>query len=371
MEKFKKGLTKIKNFFNGVQATRQNQIPKMRHIKSGKITNSPTPYHQNAISTPQMLTAGNILKARRKELGLSIKRIANDTKIQEAYLEKLENNDFEDFDSLVFVNGYVKIYADYLGLEVDKLSAIFRRQTKQKNTSVKIHTNKSKNGIGSLSKFITPNNVLIGMGITFVLGVIMFISIQFYNFRKAPILEIYTPSNQTVSQEKKIKVSGTTEHAVSVFINDNEINVDGNNNFTAQINLREGTNTITIKAVKTNSQKNSTTKILTINYKPDKIETTKPQIIDQKPESFTVKLQTLGSEAWIMLNVDNKQELAQIVAANQVKEYPLTKSLTLSTGRPSVTKLFINDKEINIKVDPSTGVAQANCKITSNNYICN
>ena len=369
MEKFKKGLTKIKDIFNRSQ--KQSRDSKMRNIKSGKITNSSALYPKSSISAPQMLTAGNILKARRKELNLSIKKIANDTKIQEAYLEKLENNDFESFDSLVFVNGYVKIYADYLGLDVDKLSALFRRQTKQESTTVKVRTNRNKTGINTLSKLITPNNVLIGMGITFVLAVILFISIQFYNFRKAPMLEIYTPANQTISQEKKVEISGTTENSVSVFINDNEINVDENNNFTTEINLREGTNTITIKASKTNSQQSSTTKVLTINYEPAQAKIAEPDAIDVKQKEFTVKLQTLTSEAWIMLSVDNKQELAQIVAANQIKEFPLTESLTLSTGRPSVTKLYINDEEININIDASTGVAQVSCTIKNSDYICN
>lgn len=380
MNKLKEVFTKLKERINQANSQKINRASKInpKNITTSRIksaNNATYKYPQSPTSTTKMLTAGSILRARRKELGFSIKRIANDTKIQEAYLEKLEANNFEDFDSMVFVNGYVKIYADYLGLDVDKLSALFRRQTKQEDNTVKMRSNNINKPQGKLFEFLTPNNVLIAMAVIFVLGVVAFISFQFYNFRKAPQLTIYTPADQTVSVEKKLEISGITEDSVSVFINDNEINVEDDNTFTTQINLRDGSNTITVKAVKTNSQQSTTTKILTINYTPlDNEEQVNETAAEPEPEqidTFTAKVQTLSSEAWIMLTIDGKQKLAQVVPANTTNEFPLTEKLTISTGRPSITKLFINDEEITINVNSETGVANTTCEIKNNSYICN
>jgi cytoskeletal protein RodZ len=327
-------------------------------------------FQKAPVSQLNMLTAGSVLAQRRKELGVSIKRIASDTKIQEKYLQDIENNKFEGFESAVFLNGFIKIYADYLDLDVNKVSALFRRQIKdsQKNETTVIAPINNKT-----SKLLTPNNVIIAMSILFFVIIGGYISFQFANFRKAPHLEITHPENQTSSEVKEFQLKGLTEEATSIFVNDTEINVDEEFRFITTVTLREGSNTITIEAIKKSNQQNVSTKTLSVDFNPNPSDT-KAEVKKEKvviPDSYTVKVETLQAEVWLILNIDGKQELAQILARNQIREFEFTEEIYLSTGRPTSTKLYVNDEEVTLNIDSTTGTGKVTCSIRSDGYSCN
>lgn len=70
-----------------------------------------------------------------------------------------------------------------------------------------------------------------------------------------PILEVNEPEDGKAVQggDKKIKVSGKTSPNVKIFINDSQVIVDRDGNFSADQPLNEGGNTISIKAIDTAS----------------------------------------------------------------------------------------------------------------------
>lgn len=74
-----------------------------------------------------MITAGEVLKNKRGSLGKSLDTVSSDTKIQRRFLEYIERNQYEKFDSDIFASGFIKIYSKYLGLDVEKVLAIYRR----------------------------------------------------------------------------------------------------------------------------------------------------------------------------------------------------------------------------------------------------
>ena len=64
---------------------------------------------------------GEMFKAKRKELNLSLKEVANSTSIRTGYLEAIEEGRTEKFLSSIYTVGFIKQYASFLGLNVDKL----------------------------------------------------------------------------------------------------------------------------------------------------------------------------------------------------------------------------------------------------------
>lgn len=83
-----------------------------------------------------------------------------------------------------------------------------------------------------------------------------------------PLLNISSPNDNTVIQggDKKVTVSGITNVGVQIFINGSQIIVQNDGNFSTDININEGDNIISIKAVDTAS--NSTEAELKVTYKP-------------------------------------------------------------------------------------------------------
>ena len=66
--------------------------------------------------------SGSDLRNIRLAKGLSLKNVADITKIKKSYLEALERDDFDRFPATVFIKGFLKSYAKALGLNPNEIS---------------------------------------------------------------------------------------------------------------------------------------------------------------------------------------------------------------------------------------------------------
>jgi len=64
---------------------------------------------------------GDVLKNARENRGLTLDEVALETKIQKRYLEDLEKEDFEDMPGKVYERGFLRTYAEALGLDVKEV----------------------------------------------------------------------------------------------------------------------------------------------------------------------------------------------------------------------------------------------------------
>ena len=69
---------------------------------------------------------GPILEKKRREKGLSLKEVEQATKIRTRYLEGLEREDPTSLPDPVYARGFLKTYANFLGLNGEQLSREFR-----------------------------------------------------------------------------------------------------------------------------------------------------------------------------------------------------------------------------------------------------
>src|SRR5271169_1321161 len=60
-----------------------------------------------------------LLKERREELGKELRAIAEVTRIKGAYLRSIEEEEFEKLPVEVYTRGYIREYAEFLGIPVD------------------------------------------------------------------------------------------------------------------------------------------------------------------------------------------------------------------------------------------------------------
>jgi len=73
-----------------------------------------------------MSPIGETLRAAREAKGLSLDRVSDETNIAKRYLAALESEDFSAFPGDPYAIGFLRNYADYLGLASDDLVATFR-----------------------------------------------------------------------------------------------------------------------------------------------------------------------------------------------------------------------------------------------------
>ena len=75
----------------------------------------PSPPHS------ELATFGEELRREREIRGISLKEIADATKISKRFLEAIERNDHKTLPAPVFTRGFVREYARYLGLNADEM----------------------------------------------------------------------------------------------------------------------------------------------------------------------------------------------------------------------------------------------------------
>jgi cytoskeleton protein RodZ len=73
---------------------------------------------------------GRFLEQKRKERGLSLEEVEQATKIRKRYLTGLEREDYGMLPDAVYAHGFLKTYANYLGLDGEELSRQLKSRRK-------------------------------------------------------------------------------------------------------------------------------------------------------------------------------------------------------------------------------------------------
>src|SRR6266568_7051373 len=69
----------------------------------------------------ELASFGEELRREREIRGISLKEIADATKISRRFLEAIERNDHRTLPAPVFTRGFIREYARYLGLNCDEI----------------------------------------------------------------------------------------------------------------------------------------------------------------------------------------------------------------------------------------------------------
>lgn len=195
-----------------------------------------------------MRTVGQVLKEEREKRFLSLDEVEEATKIRKELLEALEYGQYQKLPPPTFIQGFIKNYGKFLGLNTEKLLAIFRREFSESKNPPRI-LDSFVNPPNDKKFRLTPSRVMVSVVLSLV--VIFFIYLWFeYRFLVgSPFLEIQQPADQLSATSSEIVVSGRTDPEAKVNINDQEISVDQSGKFAQQIKLSDNINTITITAV--------------------------------------------------------------------------------------------------------------------------
>lgn len=213
-----------------------------------------------------MRTVGEILKAVRLEKKQTYSEIEKETKIRAEYLELLEKNEFKKIPGgAPITKGFIKNYADYLGLNAGQVLAILRRDFLESKSGEIIPR-------GMVESLNTPKFNW-NPKLTFIAGVaIIFLSLSFYLFWQysssffAPKLEVFSPKEGLKTNSPALEISGKIDSDASLFINREMKIVLSDGTFSDQVSLETGQNEITIEAVSRRGKRSKITR--TVEYTP-------------------------------------------------------------------------------------------------------
>lgn len=336
-----------------------------------------TPDNATQIAQEKMITAGEILKTYREKKGFTLAEISAATKIPMIRLKQIESNEFGNFEAQVFTRGFIKNYAEYLGLNVGKVLAIYRRSTatvavgnnkpalseqKEKNEkkSIKEQVEKAKEKIKKFE--LTPTNVASIAGILFFTIIAVYLSIQFYKFQQPPQLSLISPENNSTFQTDLIEVKGVTEVGAAVKVNEQVVPVNTSGEFLVEIKLNQGDNKLTVKAYKNSNEDKASIIERKISFKKESTSTQNNNGENNSnnngtsqntptPQKHKVSVGIIDEDTWITLIVDDKQMIAWVVSPGQVAEYEFTNMIEFTTGKPRSTTFKIDGKDMDITIN--------------------
>lgn len=109
---------------------------------------------------------GLVFKTKREEKNLTIKEVENSTSIRSNYLEAIEEGRVKQTLSSVYILGFIRQYANFLGLEVDKIMVdypnVFKVQAQKHDFAYGIGTLEVRGSLGGGVKWL-PNLVWAGV----------------------------------------------------------------------------------------------------------------------------------------------------------------------------------------------------------------
>ena len=63
--------------------------------------------------------ASKKLKSSREKLNISTKEVADDLRLDQKIIDDIDNGNFKNFKNYVFLKGYLKNYANFLGVHLE------------------------------------------------------------------------------------------------------------------------------------------------------------------------------------------------------------------------------------------------------------
>lgn len=196
-------------------------------------------------------TLGEQFKRLRSDGRVTLHEVSRETKIPVKYLEMIEDGRYESLPPDVYVKGFLRRYADFLGVDPNKIISLYARERDIKlnisgNGKPKILPEKKK-----IPRFvITPRIFTAAVIVLVVLGGFFYLYKEIGRFAAVPRLVLTQPgSNEASVEGNSLVIAGFTDEDAKLAINDQPVVVNDRGEFRENVILQEGVNTITINSV--------------------------------------------------------------------------------------------------------------------------
>ena len=303
-------------------------------------------------------TIGDILRTKRKEKGLEIKQVAEITRIRAEYLKALETGAYKIFPSEVYVKGFLKNYAKFLGIRAEKAQAMYRRENKQIQAA-EIEQMKLKKSRFDFA--LTPEKLIIAIVTIITVSIVYYIVSQVSTITQKPELTLSSPvlvsaeeTENFETEETTVDIKGSVSTGATLKLNGDEITTNNLQQFEVRdLELNPGENEFVFVA---ESQFGRQTKLSLIVSRPTEIEqppdtTSGTEDVPEAPQTITEMKMTITivqDIANVRVVTDGQSQINQVLQPGTSREFTAKQSIIVQTPRPSFVKIKINGQEFEI-----------------------
>lgn len=197
-----------------------------------------------------MKKISEILKEERITKKLSLEDVEKTLKIRKQFLIAIEEGRLHALPSESYAQGFVKNYADFLGIPPSQSVPLFRREYKEEELDVVPHFTKSQPT--KKINFFSHKSIFIGIA---CLIVIVYVVFQFHSLFFGPQLSVKSPKPQQVVSNNIVEISGTTDPYATIFVNGAQVYVALDGSFEKSLYLFSGKQAVKIVAQDRNGKK--------------------------------------------------------------------------------------------------------------------
>jgi len=293
------------------------------------------------------MTVGQELKKRRQAQHLSLREVELQTKIRGKFLTGLEAGDYEGLANDIYSRGFVQHYANFLGLDGAQMAA---RYSAERGGLAAAATSAPQ-----LERppriVVTARLATIAIVLIIILGVLGYLIVQFSALAAPPNVTITNPdANQTIIGSA-ITVTGHVTPGSDVTIDDVPVISDAGGNFSSQVSLQNGLNTIHVTAKSKLGKVNTVgrTVLAKVPITGDAAVTVPAATIPGIAVAVKAK-RTLA----IVVSVDGKQT-RELLLGGTSQLFQGNSDINITTSDAGATSLTVTNSVAAGKVIPSLG----------------
>jgi transcriptional regulator with XRE-family HTH domain len=313
-------------------------------------------------------TLGEQLKKIRSEARLTLQDVSRETKIPVKYLTMIEEGQHEKLPPDVYVKGFLKSYAIFLGVDSQKLISLYLR-----DKDIKQHMGGENNNVHSSFKLakiprftLTPKMVTIILALVIGIGGFYYLYREVGRFAAVPRLVVTNPIGDTSVAGNSISISGYTDQDAKLTINDQPVMVNDNGEFQENILLQEGLNKINVSSV--NRFGKNASRILNIKsdyQKPDMAfngdtansngKVNGDETAKKKGVEVVVRIDAFPT--WLSIESDGGLVYSGTMLPGSTQSFQGEKEVRITSGKANQTFIKVNGKDEKI-FDSNPGIVR-------------
>ena len=198
-------------------------------------------------------TLGEKLRLLRRGQAVSLDMMERDTHIQRVYLEALERGHYDALPEPMYARNFIRAYARVLGADETYLLELYEEECGRCDLVAPMQTPRQK--VKSARLAIWNRYVKFGLVFCAVIAIVGYFGWQMSELMAPPEVVLLTPSDESLTYEAEVTVSGVVDGEASVFINQEPVVVNADASFSTPVELQEGLNIILVEAERRYSRK--------------------------------------------------------------------------------------------------------------------
>ncbi|OGI25158.1 MAG: hypothetical protein A3J76_03060 [Candidatus Moranbacteria bacterium RBG_13_45_13] len=311
-------------------------------------------------------TLGEQLKKLRSDGRVTLHEVSRETKIPVKYLVMIEEGDYEKLPPDVYVKGFLKSYAEYLGVDTGKLISLYLRDKDiKKNLGKNGHIDEAPKAPKVPRFVITPKMMTAAAVVLVAISGFYYLYREIGRFAALPRLVVTEPTGDISIEGNSITVSGLTDQDAKLAINGEPVMVKENGEFQENILLQEGVNTVIVSAMNRFGKNASRTLNIKSNYEKPEMAFSgeneeSGQVNGEQNENWegvevVVRVDSLPT--WLSIESDGTLRYSGTMLPGASQSFSGEREVRVTSGKANQTFIKVNGKDEKVLAD-SPGIVR-------------